>query len=146
MTRCPSTFIMASHNKIPLIQLNPLRMHSVSSVQVPKNISNFSSLQPYVRLKPLFLHSASSVRVPSLSINKCFYNGPKVVLSPLRSCMQRVSSICKQSTYKRHRVYPQINKCSAKKCMCCSNITCNSTIKSVVNGRTFSVKLNSDVD
>ena len=60
--------------------------------------------------------------------------------------MQRVSSICKQSVYKRHRVYSKINKCNAKRCMCCSNTTCFSTIKSVVNGRTLNVKLNSDVD
>ena len=83
ITRCPSIFLMTSHNKIPWIQINPSRMHSLSSVQVHKNISKLSSLQSYVRIKPLILHSASSVHVPSLSINKCFYNGPGVVLSPL---------------------------------------------------------------
>ena len=139
-------FIMDKLNNIPLIQIKPLRMHSVSSVQVPKNISNFNSLEPYVRLKPLNLNSATSFHVPSLSINKCFYNGPRIVISPLKSTFNSISAVHKRSLYKRHRVYPTIQKCFAKRCLCCSNISCNSTIKSTVNGRTFNVKITSDVD
>lgn len=133
-------------NRKPLINLKPIRIHSVSSVQVPRNITTFSSLQPFVRLKALDLRSASSFRVPSISINKCFNNGPRVVLSPLKNSIRSVSSYFKRTLRRTHRVYPTINKCNAKRCMCCSNIACNSTIKSSVNGRTFNVKLTSDVD
>ena len=76
-------------------------MHSVSTVQIPKNITNFSLLQPSVRIKPLNLQSASSFHVPSISINKCFYNGPKVVISPLKSSIQRLSSFNKRTLHNR---------------------------------------------
>ena len=118
----------------------------MSSVQVPKDTSNFNSLEPCVRLKLLHLHSATSFHVPSLSVNKCFYDGPRIVISPLKSTLNSFSAVQKRSLYKRHRVYPTIQKCFAKRCMCCSNISCKSTIKSTVNGRTFNVKINSDVD
>ena len=120
-------------------------MHSVSTVQIPKNVTSFALLQPSVRIKPLNLQSASSFHVPSISINKCFYNGPKVVISPLKSSIQRLSSFNKRTLHKRHRLPPRILKCNAKRCMCCNNLSCNSTISSTVNGRVFSVKLPLDV-
>ena len=55
-------------------------MHSVSTVRIPPSITYFSDLQPFVRIKPLELHSATSFHVLSTSINKCFNNGPKVVI------------------------------------------------------------------
>ena len=134
-----------SYIKTPILKIKPLNMHSVSSVQIPQNVTNFSLLQPSVRLKPLNLHSASSFHVPSLSINKCFYNGPKVVLSPLKSSIIRISSINIRTLHKKHRVYPKISKCNAKRCRCCNNLSCDSTIISTINGRVFSVKLTSDV-
>jgi len=70
---CPSiTPIPMNQLKKPILKLTALNMHSVSSVQIPQNVTNFSLLQPSVRLKPLNLHSASSFHVPSISINKCF--------------------------------------------------------------------------
>lgn len=139
----PHLHLMNKLNKKPLTRLQSLKMSSVSSVQVTKKSSN---LQPYVRLKRLNLQSAVSFRIPSVSINKCFYNGPKVLLSPIKSAIQRVSFISKRSVYRRRRVYPIIKKCDAKRCICCRNLSCNSTITSTVNGRTFNVKINSDVD
>jgi len=121
-------------------------MHSVSTVQIPKNVTNFALLQPSVRIKPLNLQSASSFHVPLISINKCFYNGPKVAISPLKSSIQHWSSFNKWTLHKRHRVYSRIFKCNAKRCiMCCNNLACNSTISSTVYGRVFSVNLLLDI-
>jgi hypothetical protein len=139
------TQIIMNQIKTPILKLAALNMHSVSTVQIPKNVTSFSLLQPSVRIKPLNLQSASSFHVPSISINKCFYNGPRVVISPLKSSIQRLSSFNKRTLHKRHRVYPRIFKCNAKRCMCCNNLSCNSTISSTVNGRVFSVKLPLDV-
>ena len=127
------------------ITIKPIRMHSVSSLQIPKNTTNFSSLQPTVRIRPLNLHSAASVHVPSISINKCFNNGPKVILSPLKSAISN-SSYRKVLHFKTRRVYPNVSKCGTKRCLCCKHISCKSTIKSSVNSRTFNVKLSVDVD
>ena len=133
-----------SHLLKSSIPKSPIRMQSVSSLTIPNNITNLPSLQPVVRLRSLNLHSASSFRVPSISINKCFNNGPKVVLSPLK-----INRLCPPNSnhisFKTRRLYPNISKCDSKRCKCCKNISCNSTIKSTANGRTFSVKLSGDV-
>ena len=127
------------------LNLQPLNLHSASSVFIPPNITDFKSLQPTVRLRPLQLHSASQFHVPSISINKCFYNGPKVVLSPLKSIISNRSYNIR-SLNRRRRLHPQINKCNARRCMCCNYLTCSSTIKSTVNGRVFSTNFTSDVN
>ena len=135
-------------NRIPILKLTPLNIHSASSCQILKNLTNFNSLLPSVCLKPLNLHSASSVRVPSISINNCFHNGPKVVLSPLSKSIQKFNSVnirLLKNNFKR-RVYPKNSMCNTKRCGCCSHLSCKSTIKSNVNGRVFSVNLVSDVD
>jgi len=102
-------------NQIPLIRISAVRMHSASSVQIPNHITNFRSLQPYVQLKPLKLHSASSFHVPSQSINNCFHNGPRIVLSPLKVSIQRNTSVSVRQLNKRHRVHPVIDKCNTKR-------------------------------
>ena len=84
------TQIPMNQLKKPILKLTALKMHSVSSFQIPQNVTIFSLLQPSVRLQPLNLQSASSFYVPSISINKCFHNGPKVVLSPLKSSIHRM--------------------------------------------------------
>ena len=129
----------------PRICITPIRMHSVSALQILENTTNFSSLQPSVRIRPLHLHSAVSVCVPSISISKCFNNGPKVILSPLKSAISN-SSYRKVLSLKTRRLYPNITKCDTKRCLCCKHISCKSTIKSSVNSRTFNVKLSVDVD
>ena len=130
---------MSHQYKILSIKLTPIRMQSVSSIQIPRNTSDISSLQPFVRLRPLNLPSALSFRVPSISFNKCFNNGPRVVLSPLKTSLSY--SVDVKPFYKTRRLYPNITKCKVKRCKCCKNISCKSTIKSSVNGRTFNVKL-----
>ena len=148
--QCPSfsiqilKFKMATITRAKTIITSPIRIHSASSSQLPKIITNASSLQPVVRLKLINLHSASSIRIPSNSINKCFYNGPRVVLSPLKNA-RLGSSKFRHIPFKTHRLYPNITKCNSKRCKCCKYISCNSTIKSSVSGRTFSVKLSVDV-
>ena len=132
-------------HKKTLLKVAGLQIHSGSSVKIPQNITNFSVLQPVVRLNTLNLHSASSFHVPSISINKCFHSGPKVVLSPIKFSIRRNSFINQQLLNKKHRVYPKIYKCSTKRCGCCNFLSCRSTIRSTVNGRVFSVKLPSDV-
>ena len=39
-----------------------------------------------------------------------------------------------------------LSKCNAKSCNCCQHLCTNTTITSSVNGRTFSVINNSDLD
>ncbi len=90
-------------------------MHSAYSVHIPSNTTNFASLQPYVPLTPLKLYSATSFHIPSRSINKCFHNGPKVVLSPLKSSIKRNNSVLFRPLNKRRRVHPIIEKCNAKR-------------------------------
>ena len=43
-------------------------------------------------------------------------------------------------------MYPSISKCNAKSGNCCQHLCTNTTITSSVNGRTFSVINNSDLD
>jgi hypothetical protein len=101
--------------KLPHIRVSAVRMHSASNIQIPNNITDFSLLQPYVKLTPLQLHSASSFHVPSRSINNCFHNGPKVVLSPLKVSVQRNNAVLVHQVNKRHRVHPVIEKCNSKR-------------------------------
>ena len=106
----------------------------------------FKLFQPSVRLTPLNLHSARSFHLPSVSISNCFHNGPRVVLSPLKDSMSRKYLVHKKIVFPKRRKYPHISKCNTKRCRCCKHLVCESTVKSTVNGRTFSVRLNSDVD
>ena len=132
--------------KIPKINIEPIKMHSVSSIQIPNSLNSFTSLQPVVRVKKLQLFSATTVNVPSISINKCFYNGPKIILSPLKSnYSNRLNPINLRSPH-WHRMHHSITKCGFKNCKCCKALSCNSTIRSTVNGRNFNINLNSDVD
>jgi hypothetical protein len=126
--------------KIQTLKVAGLQIHSGSSIQIPQNITNFSDLQPVVRLNTLNLHSASAFHVPSISINKCFHSGPKIVLSPTKMSIHRNSSNNRRLFYYKH-----IEKCNTKKCLCCKYLSCQSTIRSTVNGRVFSVNLASDV-
>ena len=51
-----------------------------------------------------------------------------------------------ENPFKRHGMYPSISKCNAKKCNCCNHLCSKTTITSSVNGRTFSVVNDSDLD
>ena len=66
----------------------------------------------------------------------------RVRLSPIKSPV-----LCKYlNPFKRPIMYPSISKCNAKSCNCCQHLCTNTTITSSVNGRTFSVINNSDLD
>ena len=57
--------------------------------------------------------------------------------------------LCKNNLQKKltkASMYPSISKCNAKSCNCCQHLCTNTTITSSVNGRTFSVINNSDLD
>ena len=70
-----------------------------------------------------------------------FYN-LKIRLSPLKSPILRKYI----NPFKRPGTYPSISKCNAKKCNCCNHLCSKTTITSSVNGRTFSVVNDSDLD
>ena len=108
--------------------LTPLRLHSASSVRIPNSINNFRTLIPAVRLRPLNLLSASSVNLHGLANTSIFHNNLRVMLSPLKSPVLRIS------------------ECNAKRYHCCIHLCTNSTVTSSVNGRKFSVVNNSDLD
>ena len=129
-----------------VLNTNTSNLNSVSSVHIPQNFTRFNTLQPTVRLKQLNLGSASSFHVPSLSLSSCFHNGPRVILSPLRSSIIRKTRVNNLSDRRRCRVYPKINKCNTKNCSCCRHLSVDSTIKSKFNGRVFNVQLDKDLD
>ena len=133
---------MSSFLKIPSISITALRMHSASTVQIPQHTMDFNHLQPSVCLKRLNLHSASSFHVPSLSSNQNFQYRPTMMLSPI----QRNALVKMRNFPRRRRVYPEIEKCNAKRCLCCKYLSCKSNIKSTVNGRVFNVNFDADVN
>lgn len=130
-----------------MIKLSPLRLHSATSLHIPKSDSNFLQSKPIVPLPRLKLHSATSFVLPSTSISNCFHNGPKVALSPLSNSLIRRYNINQySSSLGNHRMYPSISKCNSKRCRCCNYLSCNSTIKSSINNRMFSINLPSSID
>lgn len=128
--------------------INSLNLSSVSSDHILRNLHKYRFLQPSVCLLPLKLTSVSSVHVPTSSVSNIFHHGPRIVLSPLKESIIRKSLVHLNSLplVKKHRTHYNISKCNSKRCMCCNFISTRSTIKSLINGRVFSVKLNSDVD
>ena len=94
ITWCPSIFLMNDNNRVTLIQLNSLRMQFASSVQVPKSMCNFSSLQLYVRSKPLIFHSCHLYMYHLCQSINGFYYCPSCTFTLKIVC---VSSMCKQT-------------------------------------------------
>ena len=124
------------------ITLSPLRLHAASSVSIPTSTHSFRTLLPTVRIRPLNLFSASSVNLHGLSNTNVLRNNLRVRLSPIKSPVLRKYL----NPFKRPSMYPSISKCNAKSCNCCQHLCTNTTITSSVNGRTFSVINNSDLD
>ena len=50
------------------------------------------------------------------------------------------------NAFKRRGMYPNVSKCNAKRCVCCTHLCTKTTITSSVNGRKFSVINNNDLD
>ena len=90
-----------------------------------------------LHISPIRLHSAFSVCIYS-----CVYNFlnmlPTIRLSPLRSPIIRKYTI-PFNAFKRRGMYPNVSKCNAKRCVCCTQLCTNTTITSAVNGRQFSI-------
>ena len=122
------------------ITLTPLRLHAASTVRIPHSTNNFQNLLPTVRVTPLF--SASTVNLHGASNSNMFRNNLQIRLSPLKSPILRKYI----NPFKRPGMYPSISKCNAKKCNCCNHLCSKTTITSSVNGRTFSVVNDSDLD
>ena len=84
---------------------------------------------------------------------KCFESGgkcfrdmlPTIRLSPLGSPIIRKYTK-PFNAFKRCRMYPNVSKCNAKRCVCCTHLCTKSTITSSVNGRQFSIINNNDLD
>ena len=57
------------------ITISPIRLHSASSLQIPRSTARFNSLLPTVNVSPLKLHSVSSINLYGVSnypnISKC---------------------------------------------------------------------------
>ena len=126
------------------ITISPLRLHAVSSVWIPTSTHSFRTLLPTVRIRPLKLVSASSVDLHGASNTNVLRNNLRIKLSPIKSPVLR--KFLYLNPFKRPSMYPSISKCNAKSCNCCHYLCTNTTITSSVNGRTFSVINNSDLD
>ena len=108
------------------ITLTPLRLHAASTVRIP----------------PFNLFSASTVNLHGASNSNMFRNYLQIRLSPLKSPILRKCI----NPFKRPGMYPSISKCNAKKCNWCNHLCSKTIITSSVNGRTFSVVNDSDLD
>ena len=124
------------------ITISPIRLHSASSLQIPRSTARFNSLLPTVKVSPLKLHSVSSINLYGASNYNIFSNHLRIRLSPIKSPIL----LKYKNLYKRNSMYLNISKCNAKSCTCCNHLICRSTIISSVNHRQFSVVNNSDLD
>ena len=123
------------------ITISPLRLHAASSVRIHTSTHSFRTLLPTVRNRPLNLFSASSVDVHGASNTNVLRNNLRVRLSQIKTVLRKYLN-----PFKRPSMYPSISKCNAKSCNCCQHLCTNTNITSSVNGRTFSVINNSDLD
>ena len=124
------------------IKISPIRLHSASSLKIPRVTARFNSLLPTVNVSPLKLHSVSSINLYGASDYNNFLNHLRIRLSPVKSPI----FLKYKNPYKRNSMYPKISKCNAKSCICCNHLICQSTIISSVNHRQCSVVNNSDLD
>ena len=124
------------------ITISPIRLHSASSLQIPRSTARFNSLLPTVNVSPLQLHSVSSINVYGASNYNIFSNHLRIRLSPNKSPIL----LKYKNRYKKNSMYPNISKRNAKSCTCCNHLICRSIIISSVNHRQFSVVNNSDLD
>ena len=122
------------------ITTSPIRLNSASSLQTPHSTARFNSLLPTVNVSPLKLYSVSSINLYGASNYNIFRNHLRIGLYPIES----LTLLKYKNPYKRNSMYPSISKCNAKSCICCSHLTCQSTIISSVNHGQFSVVNNSD--
>ena len=115
------------------ITISPIRLHSASSLQIPRSAARFNSLLPTVNISPLKLHSVSSINLYGASNYNIVRYHLRIRLSPIKSPIL----LKYKNPYKRNSMYPNISKCNAKSCTCCNHLICQSTIISSVNHRQF---------
>ena len=97
-----------------------------------------------LHLCPISLHWASSVRIPS-TVNNFWHKLPTIRLSPLGSpIIRKYTKLF--NTLKKRGMYPNVSKCNAKRCVCCTHLCTKTTITSSVNGRQFSIVNDNDMD
>ena len=106
---------------------------------------------PRIKLTPLRLPSVTTVTFPSSSFNSNkLFSSPRVLLSPLKFKPRRLitpTTPSAGSTFNnKYRGFSTISKCNGKRCGMCSIINCNSTITSSVNGQTFKIQIDNDID
>ena len=88
-----------------------------------------------LHISPIRLHSASSIRIPS-SVNNFQNMIHTIRISPLGSPIIRKYTK-PFNVFKRRGMYPNVSKCNAKRCVCCTHLYIKATITSSVNGRQF---------
>ena len=79
-----------------------------------------------LNISPIRLLSASSVHIPS-SVNNFRNMLPAIRLYPLRSHIIRKYTK-PFNAFKRCSIYPNVSKCNAKRCVCCTHLCTKSTI------------------
>ena len=67
------------------ITISPIRLHSVSSLQIPRSTARCYSLLPTVSVSPLKLHSVSAINLYGASNYNIFRNHLRIRLSPIKS-------------------------------------------------------------
>ena len=68
---------MSINNRLK-IAISPIRLHSASSLQIPRSTARFNSLLPTVNVSPLKLHSISSINLYGASNYNIFRNHPEI--------------------------------------------------------------------
>ena len=67
------TGLMGITSKIRIL-VSPFRLHSTSSVQIPRSTHNFSTMLFSVRIRPLNLFSVSSINLQGAANTNVFRN------------------------------------------------------------------------
>ena len=65
--------------------LSPLRLHTISSIQIPQSTNRYNSMLPSVYVSPLKLYLATKIDLHGISGSAFFRNHLKVRVSPLKS-------------------------------------------------------------
>ena len=84
------------------ITISPIRLHSASSLQIPRSTARFNSLLPTVNVSPLKLHSVSSINLYGASYYNIFSNHLRIRLSPIKSLIL----LKYKNPYKKKRYVP----------------------------------------
>ena len=88
------------------ITFSPIRLHSATSLQIPRSTARFNYLLPTVNVSPLNFLSVSSINLYGASNYKIYSNHLKIRLSPIKSPI----FLKYKNPYKRNSMYPNISK------------------------------------